>query len=72
MVWNRPNVGSTYYASITSDGLIRTLDGEEFDNPSAAVAHSSGAKNVNGWEVWRIDDADGQTLGKVRDQFDQV
>jgi hypothetical protein len=72
LVWNRPNVGTTYYANITSDGLIKTLDGEEFDNPSAAIFHSSGLGNINGWGAWRVDDAEGQTLAQVRDQFEQV
>ncbi len=63
LTWRRPNRGETHTAVVTSDGRIRTADGEEHTTPSRASIHLTGYP-VKGWAVWAT--ADGVTLDRLR------
>jgi hypothetical protein len=47
--------GSTYFATVEPDGVIRLETGEPYHSLSAAGAAIAGTKACAGWDVWRIE-----------------
>lgn len=70
LVWKRTYLGQVHHATLDVSGRVTTADGLIFDNPFAAASHLAGARTVNGWRAWHIDDWDtGRTLEDVRSSY---
>ena len=66
LVWNRQRRRERYEALLHPDGVIELPDGSRHTDPdTAAVVVSSAATPVDGWSVWRVDNAHGPTLADV-------
>ena len=67
LVWKRRTQGTSYTATIKSDGTIETSDGKIHKTPSGAAKHLNGNKPVDGWLAWKLKST-GETLSAVRDK----
>ncbi len=54
LVWERPQLGETYTATITADGEIELPDGKKFGSPSGAAKAAADIPAYNGWNAWRV------------------
>ncbi|MEV4455843.1 hypothetical protein [Microbispora sp. NPDC049633] len=51
LVWNRPRIGETHYATVLAGGCIRISTGEVFTKPSPACKKLIG-QETDGWSAW--------------------
>ncbi|MEJ7656244.1 MAG: hypothetical protein WKF33_04355 [Thermoleophilaceae bacterium] len=53
LIWDRPQLGKTYSASVTEQGAIHLENGGTFSAPSTAAIKAFGGGSFDGWYVWR-------------------
>jgi CBS domain-containing protein len=71
VVFHRPRLGATYFATVTDDGKLRLPDGRAFASPSRAASIAAGG-SLDGWRAWQIA-PDGDFLDALRQRLlDQV
>lgn len=56
--------GKIITALVTSEGLIKTSDGQLHKSPSGAARSFNGGKPIDGWLAWKLED--GSKLGSLR------
>jgi len=66
LVWNRPQLGHEYTATVTPAGAIKLSDGRAFSTPSKAGMEAAGIAALDGWLAWRVGAADGKSLDDLR------
>jgi hypothetical protein len=66
LVWDRPQVGARYLATVTDEGALRLPDGRAFAAPSRAAIEAAGGGSYDGWLAWRTDDGQRESLHELR------
>ncbi len=54
LVWERPQLGKSYKATITAGGEIMLEDGRTFSSPSGAACAAANIPAYNGWTAWKV------------------
>ena len=57
--------GKIISAVVTSDGFIKTSDGQIHKSPSGAARAFNDGKPIDGWLVWKLEN--GSKLGSLRE-----
>jgi hypothetical protein len=66
LIWDRPQLGKTYRASVTEQGAIHLENGGTFSAPSTAAIKAFGGGSFDGWYVWRVDSDARESLHELR------
>jgi Restriction Enzyme Adenine Methylase Associated len=66
LVWDRPQLGATYRATVTDQASLRLEDGRAFSAPSRAAIEAAGGGSYDGWYAWRVDDDRRESLHELR------
>jgi hypothetical protein len=64
LIWERPQLGQFYRATVTEAGALRLEDGREFSSPSRAAMEAAGVASYDGWYAWRPEN--GESLNELR------
>ena len=56
--------GKIITAFVTSEGFVKTSDGQLHKSPSGAARSFNGGKPIDGWLAWKL--VDGSKLGSLR------
>jgi hypothetical protein len=67
--WTRPQLGTTYRATVSADGAVVLDDGRRFVSPSTAGATAAGTPTLNGWISWRVPRRGNKTLDELRADY---
>lgn len=67
LIWQRPRIGATYFATVTETGALRLDDGREFDTPSRAAREAADIDAIDGWVKWKL--PDGRPLSELWSQY---
>ena len=67
LVWNRPRIGETHYATVLAGGCIRISTGEVFTKPSPACKKPIG-QETDVWSAWYCQ-SNNQSLKNLRIQL---
>lgn len=66
LLWDRPQLGNRYEATVTDAGAIRLADGRTFSSPSRAAIEAAGIPAFDGWYAWQVVRLDGTVLNDLR------
>lgn len=72
LVWERPQLGLVYRATLTDQGDVQLEDGRTFSSPSTAGTTASGNPTLNGWTAWRAPARGNRTLAEIRDAYESA
>jgi len=64
VTWHRASLKQTHAATVTANGLLRTVDGETYATPDSCATALAGYP-TKGWKNWRTED--GVSLQELRD-----
>jgi hypothetical protein len=62
LVWDRPRLGVSYGATVTSNAVIELDDGGTFATPSRAAKHAANIPAYDGWYAWKVERPGGMVL----------
>jgi len=62
LVWERPRRRQRFTATLDAFGTIHLGNGEAYNNPDAAARAAANSRSADGWNVWRLNTAEGPTL----------
>jgi hypothetical protein len=62
LVWDRPRVGVSYGAKVTSNAAIELDEGGTFATPSRAAKHAASIPACDGWYAWKVERPGGLVL----------
>lgn len=69
LVWRRPRLGKTHYATVLPDGCLRIENGDVFVRPSPACKALAG-QQTDGWAAWhRL--SDNRSLKHLRSELQE-
>ena len=69
VVYDRPQSGETYKATIAANGTFILPDNTICTSPSDAAKRSAKLVSVNGWEAWKVPRLDGMKLIELREIY---
>lgn len=72
LVWERPRLGVTYAATITSNGALELSDGRRFASPSRAAVEAARVPSMDGWLAWKVPRINNALLNDLRIQLVQA
>jgi hypothetical protein len=66
LIWDRPQLGNRYEASVTDTGGLLLADGRVFSSPSRAAMEAAQIPAFDGWHAWKVTRLGGVLLNDLR------